>query len=103
MLKSTMPGINTNIIQSITSELDQITLKVISKEAVIKEVKGAAAVPDNDLTANVLQSLMTKEVDGEALNPEAEQEAKDAKEKVILDFDEDIEETKHYQEDKRSD
>ena len=93
MLQSTMPGINTNNIQSKTSEMNQITLKFIPVEALITEVKGATAVSDDDLTANVFQSLMIKESVREAPNPEAEPEAKI----VILYCDDDNEETKHHQ------
>ena len=94
MLQNTMADIKTSNIQSMTTEMDQITMQVIPEEPNNTEVKRATAVSDDDLTANVLQSLMTKEEVGEALNPEKEPEAKDVKEKVILDFDED---KPHYQ------
>ena len=99
MLQSTMPCINANNIRSMTTEMDQISLNVIPKEAITAAVKGATAVPDDDLTANVLQSLMTKEEVGKAVKPEAEPEVKD----VVLDIDDDIEETKHHQKDKPDD
>ena len=66
MLQNTMADIKTSNIQSITSELDQITLRVITEEPHTPEVKGVTTVSDDALTANVLQSLVPDDTSNDA-------------------------------------
>ena len=66
MPENTMTDIKTNNVQSMTTEIDQITLKVIPEEPHTTEFKGFRAVSDDALSENMLQPLVQDDTSNDA-------------------------------------